>query len=147
MKKNCTAVEVAKFVITRCIDNGTPISNLQLQKILYYIQAGFLKKLKYSAFNEDILAWKHGPVIPEVYYTFNSYVASCIEKRYDIDIELDEKEEKIINDVILEKANLNAWDLVEMTHEEDPWKDTYEENQNKIISKKKIKQYFENIIN
>lgn len=39
------ALEVAKYVVTKCNKDKCPISNLQLQKILYYIQHDFLKKI------------------------------------------------------------------------------------------------------
>ena len=36
------ALTVAKYVIKRCNDSKRTISNLKLQKILYFIQAEFL---------------------------------------------------------------------------------------------------------
>lgn len=47
---------------------------------------------------------------------------------------------RIINPVIEEKSNLSAWDLVKATHEESPWKDSY--NKTSIISKRKLKDHF-----
>ena len=37
------ALELAKYIVTKCIKDGCPISNLQLQKTLYFIQRQFLK--------------------------------------------------------------------------------------------------------
>ena len=39
-----SALELSKYIVTKCINDGKPISNLQLQKILYYIQRDFLNK-------------------------------------------------------------------------------------------------------
>ena len=39
-----SALELSKYIVTKCINDGKPISNLQLQKILYYIQRDFLKQ-------------------------------------------------------------------------------------------------------
>lgn len=40
-----TAIELSKYVVSKCMQYNTPISNLQLQKILCYIQYEVLKKL------------------------------------------------------------------------------------------------------
>lgn len=47
---------VAKYIVNRCVKSGTPISNLQLQKILYFVQMAFLKKLDKPCFSDDIEA-------------------------------------------------------------------------------------------
>lgn len=61
------AIELSKYIVSKCIDDGFPISNLQLQKILYYIQRDFLRIGK-PAFPDAIEAWQFGPVVPNVYY-------------------------------------------------------------------------------
>ena len=37
-----SAIDVARYIIAHCNRNGQTISNLKLQKILYFIQAEFL---------------------------------------------------------------------------------------------------------
>ena len=39
-----SALDLAKYILQKCIDDSRPISNLQLQKILYYVQGEFLKE-------------------------------------------------------------------------------------------------------
>ena len=63
------AIDVAKYIVNKCIDDGYPISNLQLQKILYFIQRYYLQKDD-QLFDDDFEAWQFGPVIPAVYYKF-----------------------------------------------------------------------------
>ena len=65
---NIQARLVAKYVLEQCKKKKKPISNLQLQKMLYYIQIELMKQ------NEDIIidefeAWRFGPVINNVYYS------------------------------------------------------------------------------
>ena len=59
------ALDVAKYMVTKCVQDKCPISNLQVQKILYFIQKDFLQNGS-EAFSDDIEAWQFGPVVPEV---------------------------------------------------------------------------------
>ena len=77
------ALEVAKYVVTKCKKDEYPISNLQLQKILYYIQHDFLKKNNKPLFDDDFEAWKFGPVVPSVYYEYSYLGALKIYEEYD----------------------------------------------------------------
>ena len=36
-----SALDVSKYIVSKCTRDGHPISNLQLQKILYYVQRAF----------------------------------------------------------------------------------------------------------
>ena len=97
------ALEIAKYIIDKCTKDNCPISNLQLQKILYYIQREFLQQGE-IAFPEEIEAWQFGPVVPEVYRQYCGFGALPIRMRYMVRIELD--------DIRI----LNPWDMVSDTH-------------------------------
>lgn len=136
------ALEVAKYVINKCIKLGRPISNLQLQKILYYAEAEYMKKREGEVlFNNTINAWQYGPVIPEVYYNYNIYSASEITD-YQDGKDLDSLTKHIIDPVIEKKSKLNAWTLVEKTHSEDPWINSFGNYSGCEITKKQIKEFF-----
>ena len=64
------ALDVAKYIITRCYEQGNPISNLKLQKILYFLWADFYRETRRYLFFDDICAWQLGPVVPKVYYEY-----------------------------------------------------------------------------
>ena len=57
-----SARQVAQFMISFSHEHGDPISNLKLQKLLYYAQAWFLALQDKPLFDERIEAWAHGPV-------------------------------------------------------------------------------------
>ena len=61
------ALDVGHYVINCCRKNQYLISNLKLQKVLYFIQATFLIKTGNACFNDKIEAWDFGPVIPNIY--------------------------------------------------------------------------------
>ena len=46
-------------------EGNNDLTNLKLQKILYFAQAEHLKKYNQKLFNQDIEAWQYGPVVRE----------------------------------------------------------------------------------
>ena len=115
------------------------ITNLKLQKLLYYAQGYNLARRDNVLFNDDFFAWEHGPVIKKVYDRYKVNGSKGIEYDENFNINVDEETEKILYEVYNEYGQYSAWKLRNMTHEEDPWKTT---PRNQIITKEKIKQYF-----
>lgn len=138
-----SAINIAKYVINKCNELSNPISNLQLQKILYYIQGNYYAKFNEKLFREDIEAWKYGPVIPEVYYEFNKYSSGNIRDEFEVDyLEIDSERLDYIDNIIQSNCKLTAWQLVEKSHKEDPWRLHYDRSFNKVIPSKIIKEFF-----
>ncbi|MDK0719587.1 DUF4065 domain-containing protein [Clostridium perfringens] len=143
-----SAQEIAKwFLIRDRANNGElEISNLKLQKLLYYAQGVYLAITNKPLFSEDILAWKHGPVIKEVYNNFCGNGANIIEynpkdkdREVITKIESDENARDTLEFVAEEFGQYTAWKLRNMTHEEKPWLST---NINDVINTDLIKSYF-----
>ncbi|MDP2247969.1 MAG: DUF4065 domain-containing protein, partial [Nitrosomonadales bacterium] len=65
-----TAINVARYIIRKFQDAGDPVTNLKLQKLLYYVQGWHLGIYNTPAFEDDFQAWVHGPVVPS---TFQEY--------------------------------------------------------------------------
>ena len=134
------AEDVAKAIINYSIDNEFPISNLKLQKILYYVQAAFLTEKNRPAFNEDIVSWRYGPVVEEVYRKYKYNSDRPILEKEDMDESIFSKNDlEIIQKVTECKNKYSVFELVRLTHNEDPWKNT---PINSTIHKKLIKSYF-----
>lgn len=78
-----TPLDLAAYIVKYCLDKGKPVSNLQLQKILYFVQLESLRGK--SRIEEAIMpdakfeAWRFGPVIRDVYYAYNLNAAMPIE--------------------------------------------------------------------
>lgn len=109
-----SAVELSKYIVTKCIRDGHPISNLQLQKILYYVQKAYLDNNS-RAFIDEIEAWQFGPVVPSAYYRFSGFGAMPITLSY-LDASIDPVDQQIIDPIVEEKRSKDPWDLVEDTH-------------------------------
>lgn len=108
-----SVLNIAKYIIDKCTKDRCPISNLQLQKILYYIQREYLQQGIY-AFSEEIEAWQFGPVVPQVYRQYCGFGALPIRMRYAVDLESNDV--NIVNSIIEKKRILNPWDMVSDTH-------------------------------
>jgi uncharacterized phage-associated protein len=61
------ADEVADAVICLARARQIDITNLKLQKLLYYCQAWSLVFTGQALFAERIEAWVHGPVVPSIF--------------------------------------------------------------------------------
>lgn len=121
-----SAIDLSKYIVTKCVHDGHPISNLQLQKILFYIQKKYLSNDS-QAFPEAIEAWQFGPVVPEAYYRFCGFGAMLITLTYD-NVDIKEEDRTIINPIVEEKRAKNPWELVDDTHKPNgAWSRVYKE--------------------
>lgn len=137
-----SADTIAKYIINWCNDNSIRITNLKLQKLLYFLQGEIVKRTGNQLIREDFYAWKLGPVIPEVYNVFSMYSSSTIPKQ-KISHDLEPQLKSHINDVLSKYARRSAWDLVDLSHCQDPWKYNYQIfGDRAIIPFKSIEDYF-----
>lgn len=140
------AMDVATYLIQlRDADeeNGRyfSLSNLKLQKLLYYCQGGH-----YMWDDEELIddgyfeAWDYGPVIAEVYRNFKKFGQNDIYSEAD-DINLTDAEKDTIAAVWEQLKEKHAFDLVKSTHEESPWMNA-RENDRVYISNPDIIEFF-----
>ena len=89
------ALHVAQYLLSLVNqDNGDTISNLKLQKLLYYVQGYYLAYFNKPLFNEKIEGWTLGPVVPVVYTEYKQYGRDCLPLNdFDFDISNLNKEE------------------------------------------------------
>lgn len=111
-----TAVDVAAYIVYTCAKERHPISNLQLQKILYFIQTYFLQNEHKALFSDDIEAWPFGPVVRDVYYKYCGFGSLDIYPTVLPQGNFTTKEKQIIDRITAEKRALQPWTLVEETH-------------------------------
>ena len=119
-------------------NSADAISNLKIQKLLYYAQGCSLATLGKTLFNEDIIAWKHGPVVEEVYQKYHQYGSNGITDIPDYPL-VDQETEKLLINTYNYFAKYSAWELANLTHREDPWRLT---PKNCAIPVTLIKNYF-----
>ncbi|CCX87761.1 uncharacterized phage-associated protein [Clostridium sp. CAG:590] len=138
------AIDIAKYIVDKCMQQRRPITNLQLQKILYYVQINFIRLLDYPAFGENIEAWQYGPVVPDVYYEYADCGGTEIYRMYEGIDRLFQKvnEQKIVDKVIMLCLRLSPWELVERTHKDNtPWSKVYRTGFRNVIPYEYLYEY------
>lgn len=128
MKSCCDAINLAKYIVQKCYQDGHPISNLQLQKILYFLQIMYGKSTegKELLFQNDFEAWPYGPVIPAVYDMFSRYGGSVIEETFDEPAPCSQEVMGFVDQAVAFLREKTPWELVEISHAEgSPWDLTY----------------------
>lgn len=137
-----TCRDVGKYFLALTDEEaGDLISNLKLQKLVYYAQGFCLAIFDKALFSEQIEAWQHGPVVPELYHEYKKYASGSISKPDTLDLDKFGNDEKELMDEVYEVfGQFSALRLRAMTHEEQPWKLVSETAG--VISHESMKEYF-----
>jgi len=137
-------VDAAGFIIDMInAQEEGEITNLAINKLLYFAQGLSLAKTGKPLFDNQIEAWKNGPVIQKIFHEFKKYNADAIPtQEYNID-SLTEDEQDILLETIAIYGKYSASHLVSLTHAPStPWKNHYEGTKNTPIPQEEIKDYF-----
>ncbi len=141
-------LDIAKYIVYKHWKDGIIISNLRLQKILYYVQGYATKRCNEAAFGEAIYRWPYGPVVPEAYFAYNKYRSQSIPEPYDVDMQRafeqlrrDPAVISVIDSVVQQSYQYSSTELVGMTHMELPWQSAED---SRIIPLSAIQFYFSN---
>ena len=134
--------EIASAFIALFKDGDDAISNLKLQKLLYYAQGFSYQRFNHSLFDEDIEAWDDGPVVYDVYKHYQSCGRDPI--RVSDSVHLPPIIERLVLDVAREYGQYTTSKLVSMTHRAGtPWAKTYVYGKKRnVIPKSLIADYF-----
>ena len=140
-----SVLDVASYFIAKGADSEpNDISNLKLQKLLYYAQGFYLAINERPLFNEDLEAWTHGPVSPDAYQKYKSFGGTAIDppdSPANTVAPFTPDDLELLDDVYGEFGQYSAWKLREMTHTEKPWRD--HEASASVIPHATLRDYFE----
>ncbi len=111
--------DVAKVIIQK---SSGPISNLKLQKLLYYVQGWHLGLKGTPVFGDPIQAWVHGPVVPEIFQRYRHHRWNPIDMP-TTDAVVADPYAKHIDAVLKVYGKYTADQLERLSHTEKPWLD------------------------
>ena len=141
-----TTREVARYIVRFAQDKGEPITNLKLQKLLYYAQGWHLAFFDKPLFRDSIEAWVHGPVVPSVYSLFKGHGYKPIPV-HPRKVPIPRKLREFLSELLLTYLRFDAFSLERMTHQEEPWKEARgslppTQPCRKVISTATMKRFF-----
>lgn len=146
-----SATDVAKFFIIRAsknkIDDGLSegITNLKLQKILYFAQAAHVALYNKKIFKDKIVAWKYGPIVEPVYFAYKKFKNNPIPASKESRLRMNKKDIEFLNGVWDLFEKYSASELVSITHQHAPWRDAYGKGKNSEIKVEQLRDYYKNI--
>lgn len=141
-----SAKQVANyFVELASMIDENDLTNLKLQKLLYFAQGKYIAEKGKKLFDEPIEAWKLGPVVRSIYNEFKHcgpYPITAFDKGVE-KASLPEEVKGFLSQIWEDYNKYSARHLVDMTHEENsPWQKVYSESEGKEIPVGLMKEYF-----
>lgn len=116
----------ANHILAVAYENNLSVSNLQLQKVMYFAmrEQKDNHELLSQMYDEPFYVWRYGPVVPKIYRKFRIYGASSI-------IEKGEKnsEYSIFDDSIIKVLKEDLFTLIDKSCKNKFWL----KNKDKII--------------
>jgi uncharacterized phage-associated protein len=125
--------DIANFILDEAELARQPVTNLTLNKIIYFAH-GWHLTLKGEPLQREVFeAWEYGPVLRSVYAAFRSNRYQPIENRaLYLDLatgaevyrppSIDDETSEFLRQTIPSYLHLTPWQLVQMSHEADgPW--------------------------
>lgn len=133
MNTSVSALTVAKYFLSLADEEaGDLMSNLKLQKLLYYAQGCWVavNGAEKPLFRDKVYAWKHGPVVKIVYNHYSKFKGNAlpVEARPELRRDI----VAFLNEVYRVFGRFSGWQLREMTHRETPWIKNYKPNVNDV---------------
>lgn len=117
------ARQIANWFVLRAQKDGRRLSVMQILKLVYIAHGWHLEMRGAPLFHNKIEAWRHGPVIPDVYHAFRAQgvtIAAPVDgyPSDDFPPEYDE----FLGEIYRLYGSMGAFKLSKVTHEEGgPW--------------------------
>ena len=144
-----TALAVADKLIRLSVEDETPITPMQVQKLTYFCHAWMLGLGYGPLFQDAVEAWQYGPVIRAVYHALKRHRSAPVrEPVLDQAATFTEREENLIRVVWNRYGKLSGLQLSRMTHVEgSPWSQTRQRDaRSQIIHNHAIRDYYAGLI-
>lgn len=153
MKMSKNIHDVCDYFIISACEAESQLSNLKLQKLLYYSQAWYLAFKGQALFYGKFQAWIHGPVNREIYNRFlptkslYSAITDCDVLNRNPTESFTHEQQAFLNSILEVYMPYSGTQLEEMTHGEKPWQDArkgYSDSQRceQEISEKTMMEFY-----
>lgn len=111
--------DVAKYIL----EKEGKMSAWKLQKLCYYAQAWSLAWTENPIFEEEFQAWANGPACPDLFRLHQGKFSCSAEDMTKGDPNnLNDDQKETVDIIIRDYGKMDPYELRELTHSEDPWK-------------------------
>lgn len=118
-------LNAARYFIMRAYEDGleAEMTNMKVQKLLYYAQSLHLALYNEPLFEAEIQAWRYGPVCPPAYKFYSEFEAKQlpIPDKESL-LQLPPQKQELLEEIWEYFGSYHAYKLSDMTHVEFPWK-------------------------
>jgi len=145
-----TARQVADYFLSLVDEEvGDALSNLKLQKLVYYAQGFSLALTGQPLFEEEIEAWQHGPVVPMLYHSLKQHGSEPVP-RPENGIRIEDyptEVRELLDEVYAVYGQFSPSKLRNMTHQEPPWREAIANGAMQLpIRHQTMKEYFSTLV-
>lgn len=139
-------IAVANFIIEVANEKENPVTNLKLQKVLFFLQGYCLAEYNSPLIDGNFSKWQYGPVEEEVYQEFKYFGASPINSKstqlridsgkiefYCEEISMSDNLLNKIKEIVEQIIKKEPWQLVRLTHDDPSWKNYEDKIRNRTV--------------
>lgn len=146
MSAPVSAITVANTLLEFAAQDQRSVTHMELQKHTFFAHAWYLGNTESPLINDEVQAWKFGPVIPQMYHAFKGFGNNPIDK-YGVEYDK-ERCELVVPKLGEDDSNLRVflrriWDaykgfnagrLSSISHEVGgPWHQVYQESVGGVV--------------
>lgn len=116
------ARQVANWFVQRASRDGRALTIMSVLKLAYFAHGWHLEMYKTPLFSNDVEAWQHGPVVPEVYHSFRRQGVVVSDTLPSFQPEFDGVVQSLLEQIYTIYGGLTAFTMSSITHEAGgPW--------------------------
>lgn len=121
-----SAKDIGRATVKLSIDSRCWISNIKLQKLLYFSWLEYYKRTGEPLFDEGFQAWRYGPVLPCVYYEYWCNAANILFSSKRTSEPIDGDTLGFLQEMLKAYDEASVNEMIERSRGSKPWIDNYE---------------------
>ncbi|WP_082923221.1 Panacea domain-containing protein [Flavobacterium succinicans] len=150
LNKMYNCFDIADYFVRKAKEEGQGVDPMKLLKLTYIAHGWYLGFKDKPLFLNQVQAWKHGTVIPELYHVIKRYGSGYVDKstlELYTENKIKKEDESFLNAIWNQYKQFSGGQLSDKTHEEGtPWQTSYNGLHNVTIPTERIKEYYKNLI-
>ena len=135
-----TMKNFANHILAVAYENNLSVSNLRLQKVMYFAMRNQKDNLELLSemYDEPFRVWRYGPTVPSIHRKYMGYGSRAIIEKGERNSEY-----SIFDNIIIELLNKDVFSLIDESREHNYWTS----NKDRILhGKSDIKYRLEDVL-